>query len=107
MNIMLVSVTERTKEIGIRKSIGARKVNILTQFLIESVCISVAGGLVGILIGIGAGNGLAMMLKASLVFPWGWALVAIGVCCGIGVGFGFYPAWKASALDPIEALRYE
>jgi putative ABC transport system permease protein len=107
MNIMLVSVTERTKEIGIRKSIGARKVSILTQFLVESVCISVAGGLVGILIGIGAGNGLALLLKASLVFPWGWALTAILVCGGIGIGFGFYPAWKAAALDPIEALRYE
>ncbi|MDB6113302.1 MAG: macB 7 [Lacunisphaera sp.] len=107
MNIMLVSVTERTKEIGIRKSIGARKVSILTQFLIESVCISVAGGLVGIAIGIGAGNGLALMLKASLVFPWGWALTAILVCGGIGIGFGFYPAWKAAALDTIEALRYE
>ena len=107
MNIMLVSVTERTKEIGIRKSIGARKVSILAQFLIESVCISVAGGLVGIMIGIVAGNGLALMLKASLVFPWGWAFIAILVCGGIGVGFGFYPAWKAAALDPIEALRYE
>ncbi len=107
MNIMLVSVTERTKEIGIRKSIGARKKNILIQFLIEAVAISVAGGLVGILIGIGAGNGLAMLLKASLVFPWGWALTAILVCGGIGIGFGFYPAWKAASLDPIEALRYE
>lgn len=107
MNIMLVSVTERTKEIGIRKSIGARKVSILTQFLVESVCISVVGGLVGILIGIGTGNGVAYLLKASLVFPWGWALTAILVCGGIGVGFGFYPAWKAAALDPIEALRYE
>ncbi len=107
MNIMLVSVTERTKEIGIRKSIGARKKSILFQFLIEAVAISVAGGLVGILIGIGAGNGLAMLLKASLVFPWGWALTAILVCGGIGIGFGFYPAWKAASLDPIEALRYE
>lgn len=107
MNIMLVSVTERTKEIGIRKSIGARKISILTQFLIESVAISVAGGLVGILLGVGAGNGLALLLSASVVFPWGWALAGLLVCCGIGVGFGFYPAWKAAALDPIEALRYE
>jgi putative ABC transport system permease protein len=107
MNIMLVSVTERTKEIGIRKSIGARKRSILTQFLIESVCISVAGGVVGIMIGIIAGNGLAMMLKAALVFPWGWSITALLVCCGIGIGFGFYPAWKAASLDPIEALRYE
>ncbi|MBC7366909.1 MAG: ABC transporter permease [Undibacterium sp.] len=107
MNIMLVSVTERTKEIGIRKSIGARKVSILTQFLIESVAISVAGGLVGIVLGVGAGNGLALMLSASLVFPWSWALAGVLVCCGIGVGFGFYPAMKAAGLDPIEALRYE
>ena len=107
MNIMLVSVTERTKEIGIRKSIGARKASILTQFLIEAVAISVAGGLVGILLGVGAGNGIALLLKASLVFPWFWAMVGILVCCGIGVGFGFYPAMKAASLDPIEALRYE
>jgi len=107
MNIMLVSVTERTKEIGIRKSIGARKVSILTQFLIEAVAISVMGGLVGIMLGVGAGNGIALMLKASLVFPWFWAAVGIIVCCGIGIGFGFYPAYKAASLDPIEALRYE
>ncbi|MDB6167365.1 MAG: macB 7 [Verrucomicrobia bacterium] len=107
MNIMLVSVTERTKEIGIRKSIGARKASVLTQFLIEAVAISVMGGLVGIMLGVGAGNIIAVMLKASLVFPWFWATVGILVCCGIGVGFGFYPAWKAASLDPIEALRYE
>lgn len=107
MNIMLVSVTERTKEIGIRKAIGARKVSILTQFLIEAVAISLAGGLVGILFGIGAGNGLALLLKASVVFPLGWAVAGVVVCCGIGVGFGFYPAWKAASLEPIEALRYE
>ncbi len=107
MNIMLVSVTERTKEIGIRKSIGARKASILTQFLIEAVTISLMGGIVGILLGVGAGNGIALMLKASMVFPWFWATVGIIVCCGIGVGFGFYPAYKAAALDPIEALRYE
>ncbi len=107
MNIMLVSVTERTKEIGIRKSIGARKASILTQFLIEAVTISLMGGIVGILLGVGAGNAIALMLKASMVFPWFWATVGIIVCCGIGVGFGFYPAYKAAALDPIEALRYE
>lgn len=107
MNIMLVSVTERTKEIGIRKSIGARKKNILTQFLVEAVVISLSGGLVGILLGVAAGNGLAIMLNASVVFPWDWAFIGILVCSGIGVGFGFYPAWKASSLDPIEALRFE
>jgi putative ABC transport system permease protein len=107
MNIMLVSVTERTKEIGIRKSIGARKKNILTQFLIEAVAISLAGGLMGILLGVAGGNGVALLLKASMVFPWNWALIGVLVCSGIGVGFGFYPAWKASSLDPIEALRYE
>jgi putative ABC transport system permease protein len=107
MNIMLVSVTERTKEIGIRKSIGARKASILIQFLIESVTISLLGGVAGIILGVLAGNGLAMMLKASVVFPWDWAAIGLGVCSVIGVGFGFYPAYKAAQLDPIEALRYE
>jgi len=107
MNIMLVSVTERTKEIGIRKSIGARKNSILTQFLIESVTISLAGGIAGILLGIVAGNGLALWMKASIVFPWDWAAIGLIVCTAIGVGFGFYPAWKAASLDPIEALRFE
>jgi putative ABC transport system permease protein len=107
MNIMLVSVTERTKEIGIRKSIGARKQSILIQFLIESVAISVAGGIAGIVFGVAAGNALAMWMKASIVFPWDWAAIGLIVCSAIGVGFGFYPAWKAASLDPIEALRYE
>ncbi len=107
MNIMLVSVTERTKEIGIRKSIGARKKSILFQFLIEAVAISLAGGVMGILLGVAGGNGVALMLKASAVFPWNWAVIGLVVCSGIGVGFGFYPAWKAASLDPIEALRYE
>ena len=107
MNIMLVSVTERTKEIGIRKSIGARKKSILSQFLVEAVAISLAGGIMGILIGVVAGNGLALMLHASVVIPWDWAAIGLLVCSGIGVGFGFYPAWKAASLDPIEALRYE
>jgi putative ABC transport system permease protein len=107
MNIMLVSVTERTKEIGIRKAIGARKASILAQFLVESVVISVAGGVVGILIGALAGNALALALSAAVVFPWGWAAAGLLVCSAIGIGFGLYPAWKASSLDPIEALRYE
>jgi putative ABC transport system permease protein len=107
MNIMLVSVTERTKEIGIRKSIGARRSNILAQFLLESVTISLVGGLAGILFGVIAGDGLAMVLKAEVVFPWGWAATGLIVCSAIGVGFGFYPALRASRLDPIEALRFE
>jgi putative ABC transport system permease protein len=107
MNIMLVSVTERTKEIGIRKSIGARKKSILTQFLVEAVAISLAGGVFGILLGVGVGDLVAILMKANAVFPWNWAVLGLVVCSGIGVGFGFYPAWKAASLDPIEALRYE
>jgi putative ABC transport system permease protein len=107
MNIMLVSVTERTKEIGIRKAVGARKIIVLTQFLVESVVLSVTGGLFGIVLGTIAGNGLAVFLSVSIVFPWGWALTGVVVCSVIGVVFGLYPAWKAASLDPIEALRYE
>ena len=107
MNIMLVSVTERTKEIGIRKSIGARKRNILTQFLIEAVVLSLVGGLAGVLVGVVGGNVGAKLLNATAVIPWGWAIAGLLVCSGIGVTFGFYPAWKAASLDPIEALRYE
>jgi putative ABC transport system permease protein len=107
MNIMLVSVTERTKEIGIRKSIGARRVSILTQFLIEAVVISLAGGVAGIFLGVAAGNGLALWLKADIVFPWDWAAIGLVVCTVIGVGAGLYPAVKASRLDPIESLRFE
>jgi putative ABC transport system permease protein len=107
MNIMLVSVTERTKEIGVRKSIGARRVNILAQFLIESVVLSLSGGLAGILLGVAAGDALAVTLHAAIVFPWGWAIAGLLVCTAIGVGFGYYPAVLASRLDPIEALRYE
>ena len=107
MNIMLVSVTERTREIGVRKAVGARKIVILTQFLVESVVLSVTGGLVGIVLGTMAGDALAMVLKVSIVFPWGWALTGVAVCTFIGMAFGLYPAWKASSLDPIEALRFE
>jgi len=107
MNIMLVSVTERTKEIGIRKSIGARKADILTQFLIEAVVLSLCGGLAGVLVGVLGGNAAAMFLNAGVVFPWVWATAGLLVCGGIGVAFGLYPAWKAASLDPIEALRHE
>jgi putative ABC transport system permease protein len=107
MNIMLVSVTERTKEIGIRKSIGARSRDILRQFLTEAVFISEAGGIVGILLGIIVGDLLAAWLQAELIFPYGWAIAGLLVCSAIGIGFGFYPAYRAASLDPIEALRFE
>ncbi|MDQ6621997.1 MAG: ABC transporter permease [Verrucomicrobiota bacterium] len=107
MNIMLVSVTERTKEIGIRKSIGARSRDILRQFLTEAVFISEAGGILGILLGVIGGNLLAIWLQADLIFPFGWAIAGLVVCSGIGIGFGFYPAYRAASLDPIEALRFE
>ncbi|MBV9009725.1 MAG: ABC transporter permease [Verrucomicrobia bacterium] len=107
MNIMLVSVTERTKEIGVRKSIGARSRDILQQFLTEAVFISEAGGILGIVLGVIGGDLLAYWLKVDLIFPYGWAIVGLVVCSAIGIGFGFYPAYRAAALDPIDALRYE
>jgi putative ABC transport system permease protein len=107
MNIMLVSVTERTKEIGIRKSLGARQRDIRIQFLLEAVFLSLLGATAGIVLGVLAGNGLALWLQAAVVFPFGWAIVGVLVCSAIGVGFGLYPAHKAASLDPIEALRFE
>jgi putative ABC transport system permease protein len=107
MNIMLVSVTERTKEIGVRKSIGARSRDILRQFLAEAVFISEAGGILGIILGVVGGDLLALWLKVDVIFPYGWAIAGLVVCSVIGIGFGFYPAYRAAALDPIEALRYE
>jgi putative ABC transport system permease protein len=107
MNIMLVSVTERTKEIGVRKSIGARSRDILGQFLTEAVFISEAGGIIGIALGVIGGDLLAMWLQADLIFPYGWAIAGLVVCSAIGIGFGFYPAYRAAKLDPIEALRFE
>ncbi|HTQ31278.1 MAG TPA: ABC transporter permease [Opitutaceae bacterium] len=107
MNIMLVSVTERTKEIGIRKSIGAKKRSILAQFLFESVTLSLVGGFAGIVLGVVVGDFVAARMKADAVFPLGWATAGVLVCTAIGVGFGLYPAWKAASLDPIAALRQE
>ncbi|MFA7289186.1 MAG: ABC transporter permease [Melioribacteraceae bacterium] len=107
MNIMLVSVTERTREIGIRKAIGAKKVNILVQFIIEAIVLSLIGGIIGIFLGVGAGNIAGSFLNADAVLPIDWILIGIFLCMAIGVGFGTYPAYKASNLDPIEALRFE
>ncbi len=124
MNIMLVSVTERTKEIGIRKALGATKVNILSQFLTESVAFSQIGGVIGIITGSLLGNVVSIIMKAPAVMPWNTTvailqtpflnftplemnIVALVFCSFIGIVFGVYPAWKAGNLDPIESLRYE
>ena len=107
MNIMLVSVTERIKEIGIRKAIGATKKDILTQFLMEAVFLSEFGGIVGIIMGISAGNLVSFIFKIPAVIPIDWAIIGLAVCSLIGIGFGIYPAWKAAQLDPIESLRFE
>jgi putative ABC transport system permease protein len=107
MNIMLVSVTERTREIGIRKAIGARRKDILAQFMTEAVILSELGGIVGIVLGIAGGNIVGVIADADTVIPWDWVLIGMVVCSLVGIVFGVYPAWKASTLDPIEALRYE
>lgn len=107
MNIMLVSVKERTKEIGVRKAIGAKKQDILTQFIIEAVTICQIGAWLGILTGVGVGFLLGLALGVSPAFPWSSILVSTGVCLLIGILFGAYPAWQAARLDPIDALRYE
>ena len=107
MNIMLVSVTERIKEIGIRKAIGATKQDILTQFLMEAVFLSEFGGIVGIIMGISSGNLVSLIFNIPAVIPFDWAIIGLFVCSIIGIGFGIYPAWKAAQLDPIESLRFE
>ena len=107
MNIMLVSVTERTREIGIRKAIGAKKNFILLQFLIEAIVLCLIGGIVGIIIGVGIGNFAGSFLNAQSAIPVDWVLIGISLCVFVGVIFGTYPAYKAANLDPIEALRYE
>lgn len=107
MNIMLVSVTERTREIGIRKAIGATSRIVKQQFLIESIVIGQIGGIVGIVMGILAGNGVAMLIGTPFFIPWIWIVVGVILCFVVGILSGFYPAQKASKLDPIESLRFE
>jgi putative ABC transport system permease protein len=107
MNIMLVSVTERTREIGLRLSVGARDLDVLTQFLVEAMVLSLAGGAIGILIGLAGAYGVRQVMGWTTVVTTTSILLSFGVAAATGVFFGFYPARKASALDPIEALRYE
>lgn len=107
MNIMLVTVSERTREIGVRKSLGAKSRDILYQFMIEAIILTEMGGIFGIILGVVAGNFLALAIKVPLVFPWDWTIIGLVVCSAIALIFGSYPAYKAAKLDPIEALRYE
>ena len=107
MNIMLVAVNERTKEIGLIKALGGTKKDIRAQFLYESVLISLLGAVVGIVSGILLGNVVAILLNTGFVVPWGWVIAGIFVCSFVGLAAGLYPAYKASKLDPIVALRYE
>ena len=107
MNIMLVTVTERTREIGIRMAIGAKRSNVLMQFLFEAIILCEFGGVAGIVIGIGAGNILGSVLHTPISIPYDWVVIGLLVCSGIGILFGTYPAYKAAKLNPIDALRYE
>lgn len=107
MNIMLVSVTERTAEIGVRKALGATRSNILLQFITEAIVICILGGLVGIILGILIGLGVSAATEGIFVAPWRWMILGIVVCVVVGLISGIYPALKASRLDPIESLRYE
>ena len=107
MNIMLVSVTERTREIGLRMAIGARGRDVLLQFLVEAIVISLFGGLIGIGLGFALSLGIERFASWPTSIPADWIAIAFGVAAATGVFFGFYPARKAAALDPIEALRFE
>ncbi len=107
MNIMLVSVTERTREIGIRKAMGANKRVIRNQFLIEAIVIGQIGGIAGVILGIGIGNVLAMIIKAGFIIPWAWILLGVSLCFLVAIVSGIIPAIKAASLDPVESLRYE
>src|SRR5918912_65770 len=107
MNIMLVSVTERTREIGVRMAVGARGSDVLTQFLVESVVMSILGGLIGLAAGFGGAALLGRLTGWTTATPPAAVAIAVGFSAAVGVFFGYYPARKAAALDPIQALRYE
>ena len=107
MNIMLVSVTERTREIGLRMAVGAKGQDVLWQFLVEAITLSLVGGLVGVGLGFALAQGLTEFLQWPTSVPPDAVAVSVGFAAVIGVVFGFYPAWKAAQLDPIESLRFE
>jgi putative ABC transport system permease protein len=107
MNIMLVSVAERTREIGVSKALGARSSTIKQQFLTEAIMISLIGGVIGVILGMLAGNVVALFSDTAFIVPWLWIGVGVSLCAVVGIISGIYPAIKASKLDPIEALRYE
>ena len=107
MNIMLVAVTERTKEVGLIKALGGKKRTVISQFLLESIIISVLGALLGIILGISLGNFFSLVISTGFVVPWNWVIMAIVICSVTGLLAGLYPALKAGRLNPIEALRYE
>ncbi|RDV16347.1 ABC transporter permease [Pontibacter diazotrophicus] len=108
MNIMMVSVNERTREIGVRKALGATAFQIRQQFLIEAIVICILGGFVGVLLGVLMGNGIASMIgEGGFIVPWLWVVIGMAICVFVGVVSGYYPASKASKLDPIDSLRYE
>lgn len=107
MNIMLVSVSERTREIGTLKAIGAKRNSILIQFLIEAIVVCIMGGLIGAVLGIGIGNWVSALVGGTFFIPWVWIVTALIICIVVGIVAGLYPAMKAARQDPIEALRYE
>lgn len=107
MNIMLVSVTERTREVGIRKALGATTAKIRQQFIVEAIVVCLLGGIAGVLLGVAIGNAAARFMNMAFVLPWLWMFVGIVVCVAVGLFSGYYPANKAAKLDPIESLRFE
>jgi putative ABC transport system permease protein len=107
MNIMLVAVNERTREVGLIKALGGKRKDVRRQFLFESVIISLLGAVFGILLGVLVGNIFSIVLSTGFVIPWFWVVTGIVICSGVGLAAGIYPAMKAAALNPIDALRYE
>ena len=107
VNIMLVSVNERTREIGVRKALGAKRRSILIQFLLEAILICQLGGILGTVLGMLNGNLLTLIIGGSFVVPWLWIIISVIICFVVGIIAGVYPAIKASKLDPVDALRYE